>query len=245
VPGREPECYCGVKRSEAPAAWRGEPEARPARGFPGAIVFVLAAAVGVGMWAAMRDREPPATPAVESPASPDPSAATPPATAEAAPTESRAVTTTTLAAAMPARAAPAPPAETRPAAPPDTSPSPTAMEEAWARAQELLDRPLRQIAAETSTLQQDCATFAYKCLTSTEGNCLAAMKTAPLVNGAVPFAGNVVVDCEGAKRKLVARGDALKAQLDALETQSRQAGVLPGHWRQLRSAQGLDVWDRY
>ncbi len=247
MPGREPVCYCGVTRSEAPAAWRGETEEPPRRGLSPLAVVVLMAAAGLGVYAAMRmsdSAHTAALPAEAPAATTQPSAPAPPVSAEGRATEPPPRATTTLMPLSAARPADAAPAAARPAAV-DTAPSPTAMEEAWARATALLDRPLQGIASNTSALEQDAAAFAHACLSSPGGNWLASMKTAPIVTGTVPFVGNARLDCEAERRKLVARADAVKAQLDELDRQARVNSVLPGHWRQLLASHALEIWDRY
>jgi hypothetical protein len=120
------------------------------------------------------------------------------------------------------------------------------MEEEWARASELLESPLQKIEAETSELQQRSGPFAYTCLGSPPGNWLAAMKNAAFVKTGAPYSKYVgTMDCEFARRELVARGNVLKAELDAAEGLARTSRVLPGHWRKLVEGHQLDVWDSY
>jgi hypothetical protein len=118
------------------------------------------------------------------------------------------------------------------------------MEEAWTRATALLDRPLDGISSATRALEQDCTIFADACLSSS-ANCLTSVKSATIVAGSAPFVGNLRIDCEAERRRLVARADAVKAQLDDAERQARVGGVLPGHWRRLLASHALELWDRY
>jgi hypothetical protein len=251
VPGREPVCYCGVTRSEAPAAWRAEPEQPPRHGLSPLVVVALMAAGGLGVYAAMRIREsgrPAPMPVEASPGAIDTGTVAPPATAERSPADapSRAPTTSTLAPMPVARPAEAPAAAVRstPAAV-ETSPSPTAMEEAWSRASALLDPPLQEVASATSALIQDCAVFAYACLSSTGRNCLVSMRSGTIVANNVPRLGGGRADCDLERRRLIARADGVKAQLNQIEAQARGSGVLPGHWRRLLAAHGLEIWDEF
>ena len=250
MPGREPVCYCGVTRSEAPAAFRGEAEEPPRRGVSLLLVVVLVAASGLGVYAIMRMSEP-RPPATLSPEA-LPSAVTPSApgaaTGERPSSEapSRIPTTSPLAPAPLARPADAPAAAVRSTpANVETSPSPTAMEEAWSRASALLDPPLQEVASATSALVQDCAVFAYACLSSTGGNCLRSMRSGTIVANNVPRLGGGRADCDLERRRLIARADGVKAQLDEAEKQARAHGVLPGHWRRLVAAHGLEIWSEY
>jgi hypothetical protein len=120
------------------------------------------------------------------------------------------------------------------------------MEEAWARASDLLESPLQKIEAETAELQQQSAPFAYTCLGSPPGNWLAAMKSGAFVKTGVPYSKfGVTMDCEFARRELVARGNVLKAELDAAQRLAHSHSVLPGHWRKLVETHQLDIWDSY
>jgi hypothetical protein len=55
----------------------------------------------------------------------------------------------------------------------------------------------------------------------------------------------VAMDCEFARRELVTRGNALKAELEAAERLARAHSVLPGHWRKLVETHRLDIWNAY
>ena len=102
---------------------------------------------------------------------------------------------------------------------------PTAAEADWDRAVALLDLPLRRIAAETSVLELSYRPFAAACVapesrpasagTGREGDWLASLKTARLLPGVTLREKGATVDCEGARRLLVTRADALKSELDA------------------------------
>jgi hypothetical protein len=120
------------------------------------------------------------------------------------------------------------------------------MEEAWARATELLESPLQKITAETAELQQHYAPFANTCLASPDANWLVAMKSGAFVRAGIPYSRfGVTVDCEFARRELVARGNVLKAELEAAQGLAHSHRVLPGHWRKLVETYQLDIWDSY
>jgi hypothetical protein len=128
----------------------------------------------------------------------------------------------------------------------DASPTPSSMEEEWARARELLDPPLQKIEAETAEMQQRSAQFLYTCLGSPPGNWLAAVKNGEFVKTGAPYSKYVgTMDCELARRQLVARGNVIKAELVAAEGLARTSRVLPGHLRKLVEAHQLEVWDAY
>jgi hypothetical protein len=74
---------------------------------------------------------------------------------------------------------------------------------------------------------------------------LGSLKTARLLPGVTLREKGATVDCEGARRLLVARADALKSELDADERLGRTSGVRPDHWRQLMAVYLLEGWDRY
>ena len=119
----------------------------------------------------------------------------------------------------------------------------------------LLDLPLRRMAAETSVLELSYRPFASACVaqesapasvgTGRDGDWLASLKTARLVPGVTLRENRATVDCETARRSLVARADGLKSELDANERLSRTSGVRPEHWRQLVAVHLLEGWDRY
>ena len=120
------------------------------------------------------------------------------------------------------------------------------MEEEWAHASELLEPSLQKIEAETAELQQRSVRFAYTCLGSPPGNWLVAMKSAEFVKTGAPYSKYVgTMDCEFARRELVARGNVLKAELNTAEGLARTSRVLPGHWRKLVETHQLEIWDAY
>jgi hypothetical protein len=130
---------------------------------------------------------------------------------------------------------------------------PTAAEADWDSAVALLDLPLRRIAAETSVLELSYRPFAAACVApesasasvGREGDWLASLKTARLLPGVTLRVNGATVDCEGVRRLLVTRADALKSDLDANERLGRTSGVRPEHWRQLVTVHLLEGWDRY
>ena len=159
--------------------------------------------------------------------------------------------------AMPAAPARTGPGVARPAARVTKVPlrTPTATEADWDRAVALLDLPLRTLAAETSVLELSYRPFAAACIapesapasvgTGREGDWLASLKTARLLPGVRLREKGATIDCEGARRLLVTRANALKSDLDANERLGRTSGVRPEHWRQLVAVHLLEGWDRY
>jgi len=260
VPAREPRCHCGVLRTEAPAAGRGDrdEETAPSSGFGWvALALALVAAGGFGLYSAARQREQhlQAAAAAENerirlqtarvregaqPGDKAPRIAAPiPDTfkggaASPFPFPSRRAETTP------------PPTKGRPVPAEDASPSPSAMEEEWARARELLEPTLQKISAETGELRQRYAPFAQACLAAPDANWLVAMRNGRLVASGARFTDNgPMVDCESSRRELVARGNRLKSELDAEERLAHSSRVLPGHWRKLLEMHELDIWDQY
>jgi hypothetical protein len=255
VPGREPRCHCGLTRAEAASSGRSAP-ALPASGTDrpdgrrGAIVAtVLAtAAVAFALYAAIRRFDESAQAAAR-PQSPL-------ARGEAVYPALPALP------ALPARPArPAAARTTRDGSKPRPSVTtvplrpPTAAEADWDSAVALLDMPLRRIAAETSVLELSYRPFAAACVapesapasvgTGREGDWLASLKTARLLPGVTLREKGATVDCEGVRRLLVTRADALKSDLDANERLGRTSGVRREHWRQLLAVYLLEGWDRY
>jgi hypothetical protein len=255
VPAREPRCHCGLLRVESSSPVHADETASSVATFGRfALALGIVSAAGYGLYVADRQREAriqaaeaaqqdrmrlERAPAGESAAPPEtvprilaPSPYTPPAGGGFA---------------FPSPRADAPAAlkpRTNPAS--DASPSPTSMEEAWARATELLESPLQRITEETADLQQQYAPFANACLASPDANWLLAMKSGAFVRGGMPYSKfGVTVDCEFARRELVARGNVLKAELEAAEKLARAHSVLPGHWRKLVETHQLDIWDPY
>ena len=256
VPAREPRCHCGLLRVESSSPVRADETTSSVATFGRfALALAIVAAAGYGLYVADQQREAriqaaeaalqdrmrlERAPAGERAAPPDtvprilaPSPYTPPAGGGFA---------------FPSPRAEAPTAALKPRPNPgnDASPSANSMEEAWARATELLESPLQRITEETAELQQHYSPFAYACLASPDANWLVAMKSGAFVRGGLPYIKfGVAMDCEFARRELVARGNSLKAELDAAERLARANSVLPGHWRKMVEAHQLDVWDAY
>ena len=257
VPAREPRCHCGLLRAESSAA-RGADETTSGvgGGFGRTVLgLALAAAAGYGLYAASLQREqrqqaaeaarqerirletaprsgPDAGPPETTPRTFGPSPYTPPVGGTFSFPSPKSEATPE---ALKARVSPA-----------DSSPSPTSMEEEWARASEILEPSLQKIEAETAELQQRSGPFTYTCLGSPPGNWLVAMKSAEFVKTGAPYSKYVgTMDCEGARRELVARGNVLKAELDTAQGLARTSRVLPGHWRKLVETHQLEIWDAY
>ena len=256
VPAREPRCHCGLLRVESSSPARADETASSVATFGRfALALAIAAAGGYGLYVADQQREqrqqaaeaarqerirletapmsgPTAAPLETDPRTFAPSPYTPPIGGPLSFPSPKAEATP---AALKARASPA-----------DSSPSPTSMEEEWARASELLEPSLQKIEAETAELQQRSSRFTYTCLGSPPGNWLVAMKSAEFVKTGATYSKYVgTMDCELARRELVARGNVLKAELDTAEGLARTSRVLPGHWRKMVEAHQLDLWDAY
>jgi hypothetical protein len=243
VPGREPRCHCGFERTSVlPAgSFPVPPPLSPAgaRGRGAVLLAALAAGlIGVLVYAAVRHQanleaavrsrsEPTRGEAIYPALPPLPAAAwTRPARAG----------TGTAAGASAANAARRPP------------PSQTSVE---------LDLLLRKIAAETSVLELSYRTFAGPCVaprndpssiglgSASDRDWLASLKTTRLFSGVTLREHGATVDCEAARRSLVARADALKSDLAAAETLAHANGVRPEHWHDLMAMHQLDVWERY
>jgi hypothetical protein len=149
-------------------------------------------------------------------------------------------------------ALPAMPTSKRPARPPSTR-----HVAAGSTTADILDLSLRKIAAETSVLELSYRPFAEACLATASdvssprpgsaagGGWLASLKTARLRAGITLRDKGATVDCDTARRSLVARADALKSDLDATGSVARTNGVLPGPWRTLLAKYELEAWDRY
>ena len=120
-----------------------------------------------------------------------------------------------------------------------------------------LDLPLRRIAAETSVLELDYHRFADPCVaplvdpssiglgSARDRDWLASLKTARLLSGVTLREHGATVDCETARKTLVARADALKSDLDAARNLAQANGVRPEHWQRLMATHLLEVWERY
>jgi hypothetical protein len=255
VPAREPRCHCGLLRVESAGASRVDDGAGTSAGTLGRtlLVLLLVAAAGYGFYAAIQQREERIQAAAAAqqdririettPAGgegPRPAATTAPVLAPSPYTPPAGV-------ALPSpRAETSPPVLKRPGPADDSSPAPSSMEEAWARATDLLESPLQKVTAETAELQQQYAPFASSCLASPDANWLVAMKSGAFVRGGMPYSKfGVTVDCEFARRELVARGNVLKAELAAAESLAHSHRVLPGHWRKLLETHQLEIWDAY
>jgi hypothetical protein len=129
----------------------------------------------------------------------------------------------------------------------DAGPSPTSMEEAWARASQLLEPTLEKISGETAELQQHYAPFASTCLASPDANWLVAMRSGAFVReGGMPYSRfGVTVNCDFGRRELIGRANVIKAEMEAAERLAHSRSVLPGHWRKLVETYQLDIWEAY
>jgi hypothetical protein len=255
VPAREPQCHCGVLWRESPDAHRADEGAGASSGLGRAVLaLVVVAAAGYGLYVAAQHREA-RIQAAEAAAqdrirlerTPAGGVSAPPETVPRVLAPSPYTPPVGGGFTFPSPRAEAPAAiKPRPSPADDGSASPTSMEEAWARATELLESPLQKITEETAELQQRYSRFAYACLASPDANWLVAMKSGAFVQGGIPYNKfGVVMDCEFARRQLVARGNVLKAELETAEKLARANSVLPGHWRKLVESHQLDVWDAY
>jgi hypothetical protein len=144
---------------------------------------------------------------------------------------------------LPAGMVPLTPASLRPA---------TAAEQDWERATALLDLPLRKIAADTSVLELSYRPFADACVdgapsdgTSGGDAWLVSLKQTPLRPGVTLRDAGATVDCDTARAHLVARCDALKAELAATATLAEANHVPPEHWRTLLATHDLSGWEKY
>jgi hypothetical protein len=228
VPGREPRCHCGFERTSASEFPVPPSSAAGGRRRGAVLVAALAAAViGVLLYAAIR-RD---------------------LNLEAAPrTRSEPIRGEAIYPALP----PLPPAArarpTRAAKRPPVLQTSASVE---------LDLPLRRIAAETSVLELDYRRFADPCVaplvdpssiglgSARDRDWLASLKTARLLSGVTLREHGATVDCETARKSLVARADALKSDLDAARNLAQTNGVRPEHWQRLMATYLLEVWERY
>ena len=210
VPARAP-LHCGLTRAEAASSGRSAPTPPRARAAPadsrrGTIVITLlaAAAASLALYAAIRRVDQ--------------------SVQGAARTESPLARGQAIYPALPAlpmtAARTAPRGVAKPMAGVTQVPlrPPSAAEADWDRAVALLDLPLRRIAAETSVLELSYRPFAAACVavseptsagTGGDGEWLASLRTAPLLPGVTLRENGATVDCEGARRLLVARADVL------------------------------------
>lgn len=254
VPAREPQCHCGVLRSESPSA-PGADEGSSGRFLRTMLGLALAAAAAYGLYTAALQRERRQQAAEAARLERIRLETAPTSGVSAGPPETTPRTFGPSPYTPPVGGSfgfPSPKLEASPAAikpranPDDASPSPTSMEEAWARASELLEPPLQKITEETSELQQHYAPFASACLASPDANWLVAMRSGAFVRGGLPYSRfGVTVDCEYGRRELVTRANVIKSELDAAERLAHSRSVLPGHWRKLVESHQLDVWDAY
>jgi hypothetical protein len=236
VPARQPRCHCGFERASLALRSASVRAVSPPPAAPSPVLALALAACALGLGAAIavrlldRSLAPGAGPSgraaseVRYPTLP--AIATPPRRAARAP----------VSAGPPARAS-------------ETGPSSTQGD--WTRA---VDLPLRRVAADTSVLELRYRPFADACLRSgtdavpgaaPSRGWLASLKTAELRSGVTLVEAGATMDCEAARRRLVARADALKADLDAAGELARAGGARPAHWRKLLAVHQLDVWDGY
>jgi hypothetical protein len=231
VPGREPRCHCGFERTSASARSFPVPPSSPAGGRRRGAVLVAALAagvIGVLLYAAIRR-----DPNLEA----------------AARTRSEPIRGEAIYPALPPLPPLPPAARARPARPSKRPPAPPTSVE--------LDLPLRRIAAETSVLELDYRRFADPCVappsdpssiglrSARDRDWLASLKTARLLSGVTLREHGATVDCETARKTLVARADALKSDLDAARNLAQTNGVRPEHWQRLMATHLLEVWERY
>ena len=95
-------------------------------------------------------------------------------------------------------------------------------------------------------LELDYHRFADPCVAPpVDRDWLASLKTARLISGVTLREHGATVDCETARKTLVARADALKSDLDAARNLAQASGVRPEHWQRLVATYLLEVWERY
>jgi hypothetical protein len=125
----------------------------------------------------------------------------------------------------------------------------TPAEQDWGKATSLLDLPLRKIAADTSVLEVRYRPFAGACVDGPSGAAggewLGSLRRAALRPGVTLRDGGETVDCETARSHLLARCDALKAELTAAAKLADANHVLPEHWRTLLATYDLSGWEKY
>jgi hypothetical protein len=237
VPGRAALCHCGFTRAAASLTSANRPAEATTGWLPvltalGAVCLVAALALSAA--------RPGTTPRAASPYSgprmrgPVGYAPLPVLAVPKARHVSRGSAPTLL---LPPGMAPLTPASLRPA---------TAAEQDWARAAALLDLPLRKIAADTSVLALTYLPFADACVDGAAADeWLASLKHAALRPGVTLRDAGVTVDCDTARAHLVARCDALKADLAAALTLAETNHVTPEHWRTLLASHDLSGWEKY
>jgi hypothetical protein len=257
VPARQPQCHCGVLWSESPDAHRATGGTGASSGGAGRTLLVLAliASASYGLYVAAEKRERSLQAAEEAQqerlrleARAAGGGAPPPPTLAPAFTPSTYTPPVGGPFTLSSPRVEAAPATSKGRLSPasDASPSQTSMEEAWARASELLEAPLQKITAETAELQMQYAPFASTCLDSPAGNWLVAMRSGTFVRGGPTYSRfGVTMDCEFARKELVARGNTLKAEMEAAERLAHSNRVLPGHWRKLVETHQLEIWEAY
>jgi hypothetical protein len=134
------------------------------------------------------------------------------------------------------------------------APAPRPPDSDWTKAVELVDLPLRKIAADTSVLELGYRPFAEACVDALpartgggagRGDWLASLKTIALRTGVTLRDRGATVDCETARKGLVVRANALKADLDVLEALAATKGVRPADWRRLLASRDVEAWSRY
>jgi hypothetical protein len=254
VPRREPLCHCGFARPSVAAAGRAgaaRPHSPAGERRQGRVLVTagVVCVLGVLVFMALRPRDlglaaaaPVLRPQIQGPVG------YPALPAAPAVKTRRGQRTGAMAGASTPNAGKQPPAVA-----PVIRPAPTASEQEWARAKDLLDLPLRKIAADTSVLELGFRPFEEACVDVASlgrgpargSDWLVSLKTAPLRPGVTLRVMGATVDCATARKTLVARADALKSDLDAAEKVGRANGVLAAHWRRLLATHELDVWDRY
>jgi hypothetical protein len=233
VPGREPLCHCGFSRGDATAVARSvlpvPPWAVPARGLAMAAALLAMGVVAAVVYS-MRPREP-GVAAGTSTSGPHPQARLGYPALPSLPT-------------VTARRG-------RGAGPVSRSAGPRVAQPVTPL--ELLEPPLRSIAADTSVLEMSYRSFAGACVASSvdgrdhgsSDDWLATLKTAALRPGVTLRQGGLTVGCEAARQSLVARAGALKSLLDAAASTARASGLPEAEWRRLVAVHELGVWDRY
>ena len=265
VPTRQDICHCGFEQRRAmlsgyaPATTRGLPSPRAHGGW----VLTTALMVGclVSAFAAVRWQTPlqeQTAQAATGETPPSHYAPLPAVVVQDEPTEVAeaieplGIEYTAIAAEPPSP--PEPPPAPRPSpeaerleprtAPPAT-PTPSSMEEAWQKAKALLQARLATIAGETDRLESGYQAYLEACFSQAaaspgrrhESNWLVALK-ATADKGPNQ-------DCQASWTTLMTRANELKAELDQTENLARTSGVLPGLWRQLLTAQRLEVWAEF